>query len=58
MMSAVYGEHCMSLTSEHEWQKIFHEVYTPLQDNSHPEQAHQTTMPDVTARIDDLIQDN
>ena len=28
LMSAVYGEHCMSLTSVHEWQKRFGEGRT------------------------------
>ena len=32
-MSAVYGEHCMSLTSVHEWQKRFRERRTPLQED-------------------------
>ena len=33
-MSAVYGEHCMYLTSIHKWQKRFREGRTSLQDNS------------------------
>ena len=54
-MSAVYGEHCMSLTSAHEWQKRFCEGRTSLQDDSRPGWVHQAITPDVTARIDDLI---
>ena len=57
-MSAVYGKHCVSLTSVHEWQKRFHEGHTSLQDDSHPGQAYRAVMPDVIARIDDLIREN
>ena len=57
-MSAVYGEHCMSLTSVHEWQKRFHEGRTSLQDDFRLGQAHRAIMPDVIAQIDDLIREN
>ena len=57
-MSAVYGEHCMSLISVHERQKRFCEGRTSLQDNSSPGQAHRAIMPDVIARINDLIREN
>ncbi|KAG8229892.1 hypothetical protein J437_LFUL009756 [Ladona fulva] len=57
-ISTVYGEHCMSLTSVHEWQKRFREGCTSLQDTLHLRQAHQDITPDVIVRIDGLIQEN
>ena len=56
-MSAVYGEHCMFLTSVREWQKRFCEGCTVLQDDSRPGQAHRVITPDLIARIDGLIRE-
>ena len=39
-ISAMYGEHYMSLTSVKEWQERFREGRTSLQDDSRPGQAH------------------
>ena len=57
-MSAVYGEHCMSLTSVHEWQKRFHEGRISLQDDSRPSKAHRSITSDVIVRICGLIREN
>ena len=57
-MNAVYGEHCMSLTSVHEWQMRFREGCTSLQDNLHSVQARRAITPDVIAWIDGLIREN
>ena len=57
-MSAVYGEHFMSLTSVDEWQKRIREGRTSLQDDSRPGQIHRAITPDVIARIDGLIREN
>ena len=57
-MSAMYDEHCISLTSVHEWQKRFHEGRTTLQDDLHLGQAHRAITPDVIAQIDGLIWEN
>ena len=57
-MSAVYGEHCMFLTSVHEWQKRFLEGRASLQDYSRPGQSHRAITPDVIARIDGVIREN
>ena len=57
-IAAVYGEHCMSLTNVHEWQKRFLEGRTSLQDDSHPGQVHRVVTTHVTARIDDLLRKN
>ena len=56
--AAVYGEHCMSMTSMHEWQKSVREGRTSLQDDLRPGQAHRAITPDVTARIHDLNREN
>ena len=58
LMSAVYGEHCMSLTSLHKWQKRFREGCTSLQDDSRLGQVHRAITPHVIARIDGLIWEN
>ena len=57
-ISAVYGGHCMSLTSVHEWQKRFCKGRTSLQDDSHPGHANRAIAPDVITRIDGLIREN
>ena len=57
-MFAVYGKHCMSLTSVHEWQKRFCKELTSLQDDLCPRQAHQPITLDVIAQIDGLIREN
>ena len=53
LMSAVYGEHCMTLTSVHEWQ-TFREERTSLQDYSRPGQSHRAIAPNVIVRIHGL----
>ena len=54
-ISVVHGEHFMSLTSVHEWYKIFREGRTSFQDDSRPGQVHPAITPDVIARIVGLI---
>ena len=57
-VSAMYGEHCMSLTSVREWQKRFREGRTSLQDDSSSRQVHRVIMPDAIARIDRVIRES
>ena len=57
-MSAVYGEHCMSQTSVHKWQKRFREGRTSLQDDLRPGKAHRAITYDVIVRIYGLIREN
>ena len=54
-MSAVYGDHCMSLMSVQEWSRKFREGRTSVQDNARPGQTHRAITPDVIRRIDALI---
>ena len=57
-LSIVCGQHSMSLTSVHEWQKRFRKRLTSVQDDSRPRQAHRAITPDEIARIDGLICEN
>ncbi|XP_071447076.1 uncharacterized protein [Hetaerina americana] len=57
-MSAVYGQHCLSLTSVNEWHRRFREGRTSApQGDAGAGQAHQSITPDVVGRIDDLIRE-
>ena len=55
--SSVYGEHCMTLTSVHEWLKGSHEGRTSLQYDSCQGQAHRAIKPNVIVWIDGLIRE-
>ena len=53
--STVRGEHTVSLTSVHAWQKRFREGRPTLQDDSRSGQAHRAITPDAIVRIGGLI---
>ena len=54
-MSAVDGEHYVSLKSVQEWQKRFRVGRISLQDDSRQGQGHRAITRDMIARIDGLI---
>ncbi|GFV91930.1 hypothetical protein TNCV_2976011 [Trichonephila clavipes] len=54
-MTAVYGEHCISLTTVKRWSKPFREVCKSCKGNPRSGQIHLAITPDTIAQIDELI---
>ena len=54
-MTAVYGEHCISLATVKRWSKRFTEGHESCKDDPRPVQSHLAITPDTTAQVDELI---
>lgn len=54
-MTAVYGEHCMSLATVKRWSKRFTEGRESCKDDPRPGQSHLAITPDTIAQVDELI---
>lgn len=54
-MTAVYGEHCISLATVKRWSKRFREGRESCKDNPRPGQSHRAITTDTIAQVDQLI---
>ncbi len=54
-MTAVYGEHCISLATVKRWSKRFREGRESCKDDPRPGQSHLAITPNTIAQVDELI---